>query len=290
MYIEESTGARTARSARPGARSVGSYLRRYWPLALVALWGLIMAFPSLFAPDDPLALNLNQTLQGPSWHHLFGTDEAGRDLFSRCIWGVRYSLGAGLIIVGIAAVIGIVIGGIAGMTRSVWDSLLMRTTDVFVAFPYLILAIAISAAVGRGLTTVILALILVWWPSYARMVRGQVLSLREYDFVDGARASGTSEWRIFRRHLMPHMAPQIGARVTMDLGYAVIALTGLSFLGLGAQAPTPELGSMIADAREYIVQSWWYATFPGLVILAIVLSATLIGDHLEKTTQHAVSS
>jgi peptide/nickel transport system permease protein len=262
-------------------------LRHNWPLILVAAWVLVIIAPSLIAPYDPDVLNLNARLQGPSSTHLFGTDEAGRDVFSRCVWAVRYSLGAAFGIVLTAAIVGSVIGGLAGMGRPLVDATLMRSTDVFIAFPYLILAIAIAAAVGRGLTTVILALILVWWPSYARLVRGQILSLRERPFVDGAKACGTSDWRIFRKHLVPHLLPQLGARIPIDVGYAVVALTGLSFLGLGAQPPTPELGAMIADARGYMLQSWWYSTMPGVVILLAVLSSTIVGDWLEKRNRSA---
>ena len=165
----------------------------------------------------------------------------------------------------------------------------MRTTDIFLAFPYLILAIAISAAEGPGLLTVLIALTAVWWPSYARVVRGQMLVLRELPFVEGARAVNTPNHWIFLRHMLPHLLPQLYARIAMDVGYAILALTGLSFLGLGAQPPTPELGSIIADARNYTLQAWWYATLPGSFILAAVLSATLIGNRLERATSGAAA-
>jgi len=158
----------------------------------------------------------------------------------------------------------------------------MRTTDVFLAFPYMILAIAIAAAEGPGLTTVLIALTAVWWPSYARLVRGQILALRELPFVEGARAVNTPLRQIFVRHMLPHLAPQLYARIAIDIGYAILALTGLSFLGLGAQPPTPELGAIIADARNYTLQAWWYATLPGLFILAAVVSAIVIGNRLER--------
>jgi peptide/nickel transport system permease protein len=253
----------------------------WWPLLLVAIWVLVIALPGLIAPQNPLALNLANTLAPPTAHSYFGTDEAGRDLWARCVWGVRYSLGVSVVIVVSAAVIGTLIGGLAGLLRGPIDSLLMRTTDVFLAFPYLILAIAIASAVGPGLTTVIVALTAVWWPGYARMVRGQVLALKELAFVEGARAAGTSTLMLLFRHLLPHLLPQLSARVSMDVGYAVLALTGLSFLGLGAQPPTPELGAIIADARSHLLQAWWYTTLPGLFVLAAVLSSMVVSDWLE---------
>jgi peptide/nickel transport system permease protein len=194
---------------------------------------------------------------------------------------VRYSLGVSVLIVLGAAVIGTLVGGLAGLLRGPVDTVLMRGTDVFLAFPYLILAIAIASAVGPGLTTVTVALTAVWWPGYARMVRGQVLALKELSFVEGARAAGTSTFMILFRHLLPHLLPQLSARVSMDVGYAVLALTGLSFIGLGAQPPTPELGAIIADARSHLLVAWWYTTLPGLFVLAAVLSSMVVSDWLE---------
>ena len=271
-------------ATRPESRSF-SVVRtavQWWPLGLIAIWLLVIALPGLIAPQNPLALNLSNTLAAPSLQNLFGTDEAGRDLWSRCVWGVRYSLGISIVIVLSAAAIGTLIGGLAGLLRGWIDSLLMRTTDVFLAFPYLILAIAIASAVGPGLTTVVVALTAVWWPGYARMVRGQVLALKELAFVEGARAAGTSTLMILLRHLLPHLLPQLSARVSMDVGYAVLALTGLSFLGLGAQPPTPELGAIIADARSHLLEAWWYTTLPGLFVLAAVISSMVISDWLEN--------
>jgi len=262
---------------------------RWWPLLLIAVWVVIIALPGLIAPQNPLTLNLANTLAPPSGSNFFGTDEAGRDLWSRCVWGVRYSLGISIVIVVSAAVIGTLIGGLAGLLRGPIDTLLMRTTDVFLAFPYLILAIAIASAVGPGLTTVVVALTAVWWPGYARMVRGQVLALKELAFVEGARAAGTSTPMILIRHLLPHLLPQLSARVSMDVGYAVLALTGLSFLGLGAQPPTPELGAIIADARSHLLVAWWYTTLPGLFVLAAVLSAMVVNDWLEGRNKGELS-
>jgi peptide/nickel transport system permease protein len=276
--------AAPALEVRAFAARRGGMLRpalRWWPVGLIAIWLLIVVFPGVLAPQDPLAINTSNILAPPSAQHLFGTDHAGRDLWARCVWGVRYSLGISILIVVGAAAIGTVIGGVAGLFRGPIDTLLMRTTDVFLAFPYLILAIAIASAVGPGLTTVVVALTAVWWPGYARMVRGQVLALKELPFVEGARAAGTSTMGILFRHLLPHLLPNLSARVSMDVGYAVLAMTGLSFLGLGAQPPTPELGTIIADAHSHLLVAWWYTTLPGLFILAMVLSSMIVSDWLE---------
>jgi peptide/nickel transport system permease protein len=271
-----------SRAARRRSVATLRFASRWWPALLIVGWLIVIVVPGVAAPQNPLALNLSNTLAPPTVQHLFGTDEAGRDLWSRCVWGVRYSLGISVLIVVGAAVIGTVIGGLAGLIRGPIDSVLMRTTDVFLAFPYLILAIAIASAVGPGLTTVVVALTAVWWPGYARMVRGQVLALKELAFVEGARAAGTSTPMILLRHLLPHLLPQLSARVSMDVGYAVLALTGLSFLGLGAQPPTPELGAIIASARSHLLEAWWYTTLPGLFVLAAVLSSMLVSDWLES--------
>jgi peptide/nickel transport system permease protein len=264
---------------RPAARSAV----RWWPAVLVAVWLLLIIAPQVLARQNPYALDPSHALAAPGGAHWFGTDEAGRDVFARCVYGIRDSVGISIAIVLIAAVVGSVLGGLAGLGNKLADNLVMRTTDVFLAFPYLILAIAIAAAEGPGLTTVLIALAAVWWPSYARVVRGQILVLRELPFVEGARAVNTPQRRIFVQHMLPHLASQLYARIAMDIGYAILALTGLSFLGLGAQPPTAELGSIIADARNYTLQAWWYATLPGLFILAAVVSAILIGNWLERS-------
>jgi peptide/nickel transport system permease protein len=258
---------------------------RWWPLVLLLAWVIVILFPGLVAHRSPLNLNLDSTLAPPSSRHWFGTDEDGRDLFARCIYGVKDSVGTSIVIVFAAAAIGLVLGGLAGMGNRLMDAVVMRTTDAFLAFPYLILAIALAAALGSGLTTVMIALLAVWWPSYARAVRGQVLVLRELPFIEGAHAIGTPRRWIFVRHMLPHLVSQLAARVSVDVGYAILALTGLSFLGLGAQPPTPELGAIIADARNYALQSWWYATLPGIFILLAVLSSMAIGNRLERITR-----
>lgn len=281
------TVARTETTAnRAGRARCGIILRsadRYWPFALAGGWLLLVIAPEIVTTQSPYALHPLLALEPPSLAHWFGTDEAGRDIFTRCIYGLRDSVGVSMAIVFFAGVIGSFIGGLAGLGSRFMDSVVMRTTDVFLAFPYFVLAIAIAAAEGPGLTTVFIALAAVWWPSYARVVRGQILVLRELPFVEGARAINTPMHRIFVRHMLPHLAPQLVVRIAMDVGYAILALTGLSFLGLGAQPPTPTLGTIIGDARNYTLQAWWYATLPGLFILAAVVSAIAIGSRLERS-------
>jgi peptide/nickel transport system permease protein len=275
---EPPTPASQAAARRTTVRSA----LRWWPAVLLAIWLLLVIVPQVLARQNPDTLDPANALASPSAQHWFGTDEAGRDVFARCVYGIRYSVGVSIAIVLIAALVGSVLGGLAGLGNKLLDGLVMRTTDVFLAFPYLILAIAIAAAEGPGLTTALIALAAVWWPSYARLVRGQVLVLRELPFVEGARAVNTPLRRIFVRHMLPHLGTQLYARIAMDIGYAILALTGLSFLGLGVQPPTPELGSIIADARNYTLQAWWYATLPGLFILAAVVSSICIANWLER--------
>jgi peptide/nickel transport system permease protein len=252
--------------------------------ALLALIGLLMLLvlidPGLFAPRDPYELDIPQRLLGPGAGHLFGTDEAGRDIFSRVLYGARPSIGAALAVAGIAAAFGTVYGAVSGWAGGLLDRILMRIVDVFLAFPYLVLAMAVAASIGRDLRSAVIALVVVWWPSYARMIRGQVLSLKRQLYVRAARTLGASGAQQLRWHVVPHTFAQLNARLTLDIGYALVALTGLSFLGLGAQNPSPEWGLMISNAHTYVLNAWWYAVLPGLVIFATVLYFVSLGDEL----------
>lgn len=230
----------------------------------------VILFPGLFAPFDPLELDVINRLQAPSKAHLFGTDEGGRDIFSRVLYGTKDSVGASMVIVLMASATGTILGAIAGWFGGKIDFYLMRMVDVFLSFPYLVLAMALAASLGRDMRSAILALILVWWPSYARMVRGQVLSIKERLFIRAARTVGANNYQILFWHIIPHAYRTVGVRASMDVGYVLISLTGLSFLGLGAQNPSPEWGLMISNARSYVLASWWYSVFPGLAILLVV--------------------
>lgn len=249
---------------------------------VVAFFVVALVVPWVFAPYDPLALSPAR-LEPPSWAHWFGTDEAGRDVLSRTVYALRPSLGAALVVVGISSLAGSTVGAIAGYRGGFLDVALMRIIDVFLAFPYLILAIALSVSLGAGIRTSIIVLSILWWPSYARQFRGQVMVLRTQAFVDSARVSLVPTRTIVFKHFWPHLAPHIAARASMAVGNVILALAALSFLGLGAQPPIPELGSMIAQGRNYILIAWWYSFFPGLVIVVIVLTSLAGSDRLGRS-------
>jgi peptide/nickel transport system permease protein len=251
-------------------------------LALLALLLLAAVFAPLIAPYNPDGFNAVAKFRPPSSHHLFGTDDVGRDIFSRVLYGARYSLTAGIVILGLAASIGTVVGLIAGYAGGLLDEVLMRITDMFLAFPALILAMCVAAALGPSLANATVATAIVWWPWYARLVRGQVLQLRNETFISAARLAGASRMRILFRHILPNCTTPIIVQMSLDLGYAILTLAALSFIGLGAQPPTPEWGSMIAVGRDFYLTQWWYVTFPGIAIFIAVLAANLVGDGLQE--------
>ncbi len=241
-------------------------------LLIVALLGGALA---LF---DPLRIVPANKLLAPSPVHPFGTDDLGRDLLSRVIAGARISLLVGVLVLAIAMTVGVGLGLIAGHWGGWTDELIMRTTDVFLSFPRLVLAVAIAATLGPGLYNAMVAVALSWWPWYTRLVRGQLLSLREQEFVLAVVSLGAAGRRILLRHLLPNVATVIVIQASIDFGYAILTTAGLSFIGLGAPPPTPEWGSMIAQARSYMIDAWWYPTFPGLAIFVAVLGFNLLGD------------
>lgn len=245
-------------------------------LALIVL--ILLVYPQLFVTGEAYEVSVQDRFQPPSWEHIFGTDEAGRDIFSRMILGARTSLGSSLAVVVIAAGAGVIIGSIGGWFGGWLDRILSKTTDIFLAFPYLVLAMAIAAAVGRGTTSAVVALAIVWWPSYARMVRTLVRTQRSDLSVIAARTLGASTGQLLRWHVIPHSYAHLLVRMTLDVGYVLIAFTGLSFLGLGTQPPSAEWGLLIATAKTYALSAWWYPLFPGIVILATVSACVWIGD------------
>lgn len=239
---------------------------------------LTMAFPGLFAHGDPIALDPANALLSPSSSHLFGTDEVGRDLYTRVIYGARNSLGVTFVIVLPSAIFGVIYGAIAGWIGRWADAIMMRIVDIVLAFPIFILAMAIAGVRGRGLSSVAISLVLIWWPSYARLVRGKFLTLRTTTYVEAARALGVTNRSIIRRHLLPFVFDELNVRVTSDIGYALVAVTSLSFLGVGAQSPTAEWGLLISDSRTYSLQAWWYLVFPGVTLVVATLIFTFLGD------------
>jgi peptide/nickel transport system permease protein len=253
------------------------------PLAVIGIsiavaWVLIAIFAPLIAPYGPLEQSFTPS-QAPSLHHLFGTDELGRDVFSRVIYGSRASLPIAIALVALAMTIGSLVGAFAGYFRGVTDGVLMRLTDLVFAFPPIILAMVVAAVLGRGLFNAALAIVVVAWPSYARVARGLVLSVGESEYVQSARLLGASSKRTLFRDVLPNVAGPIFVLATLDLANAILLLAGLSFLGLGAQPPRAEWGSMVADGTQYF-QWWWMGTFPGLAIFTVVLAFNFLGDSL----------
>jgi peptide/nickel transport system permease protein len=243
-----------------------------------AVFAAFALFPDLLAPYDPIILDVSHRLEPPAPAHPFGTDEGGRDVLSRVIHGTRYSLGLAVAIVLGSAAFGVLYGAVSGMVRGWLDDLLMRVVDLFFGIPALVLALALAAAIGRGLPTVAISLGVIWWPGYARLVRGEVLGLRERPHVEAARALGVPTLTLLRRHIMPFVAQAVNVRVTTDIGYALVAVTALSFLGLGAQSPTPEWGLLIRDSRPYFGSAWWYLVFPGAMVMLATVAFSIIGD------------
>ncbi len=234
----------------------------------------------LVAPFDPNKQQLSARLKPPTSEHLLGTDALGRDVLSRIVWGARVSLTIGLVVVISASIVGTLVGLIAGYVDGFVDDALMRLTDIFFAFPSLILAMAIAAALGPSLTTAMIAIAVVTWPVYARLVRGQVLSLRKREFVEAAESVGASGARIIRKHLLPNSLSPLLVQASFDMGGAILIAAGLSFIGFGAQPPLAEWGVMISEGRKYVSTHPWLPLFPGLAILFTVAAFNLIGDGL----------
>ena len=261
------------------------FLLRQSPLVVVgfvlmASFIVIAIFAPWIAPYGPEQRIWTEPRMPPSWKHLFGTDVSGGDVFSRVVWATRIDLAIALVVVLSAAAVGSAMGAFSGFKGGKIDEVLMRVTDIFLAFPGLILAMAIAAALGRNLGNLTIALIAVWWPPYARLIRGQVLSEREKLYVEAARAVGASTTRTIFRHILPNSIYPLLVNATLDLGGVILTAAGLSFIGFGAGAGVAEWGLMIADGRNYLFESPWMATFPGLAILLSSLSLNLVGDGL----------
>ncbi len=252
----------------------------FFGMLLVVIVLVAALLGGILAPYPPDAISLLERLKPPSATHLFGTDDYGRDLFSRVLAGAAVSVQVAAVVISISVTLGTVVGLVAGLFGGIVDELLMRLTDLFLAFPALILAAAIAATWGGSLTTTVIALSTVYWPWYARLVRGQVLTLREREYVSAATVSGASPVRIMRRHLLPNVLPYVIIQISLDIGYVILSTSALSFLGLGAQPPTSEWGAMMTDARGFMREAWWFPTFPGLALALTVLGFNLLGDGL----------
>lgn len=275
-----------ARGSRPKRASVAQLLVRNRMAVVgaivVIVWVCVALLAPLIAPYDPIDQDVRARLRPPAADHWLGTDGLGRDVFSRVLWGGRVSLPVAAIVVALASLFGTVYGGAAGFFGRWLDEGAMRLVDMVLAFPSLILAMAIAAALGPSIQNSMLAMLAVWWPPYARLARGQVLSLKERDFVMAARALGTSEGRILLRHLLPNAVAPLLVLMTMDFGNAIIITAALSFLGLGAVPPTPEWGAMVSEGRE-LMQQWWISSFPGLAIFTVAMACNFVGDGLRDT-------
>jgi peptide/nickel transport system permease protein len=287
-------GATTSVLKRQRLRDITDDLRVSWyrlRRSKLSTAGVVLIFATVvvtaFAPyltpypqDAGAVAHFAERLQPPSSQHWLGTEGAGRDILTRIIFGGRVALEAGLIIIAVAIGIGVPLGLIAGYLGGPIDTLIMRVTDVFLSIPGLALALIVAASVTPSLETSSLAISFVWWPWYVRLVRGEVLSLREEEFVEAARAVGASKMRVAFREILPNLIPVIAVKGSLDMGYAILWGVALNFLGLGVQEPTPDWGHMLAEGRILLPQAWWVSTFPGIAILLTVLGFNLLGDGL----------
>jgi peptide/nickel transport system permease protein len=259
---------------------------------VILFFALVACLAPWIALQDPIAQDLAQRLAPPSLHHPFGTDSLGRDVYSRVVYGARISVVSGIAVVAAAITFGTAAGTFAGWRGGWWDELLMRATDMFLAFPSLVLALAISAILRPSLTNALIAIAITSWPPYGRLARAQVLSLRSRDYVEAARAEGATDRKIIFRHLIPNALAPLLVQATLDVGNIILISAGLSFIGFGAQPPTPEWGLMVSGGRSFLMEQWWIATFPAIAILLLVLGFNLVGDgirdvldpRLRKTT------
>ena len=252
------------------------------PQLTVSIFVIVLATAAIagahfLTPAGPNAQDVAHRLLSPSWAHPFGTDELGRDVFTRVLYGGRISLPAAFIVVLCGASVGALLGAIAGTGGRLIDEVLMRATDVVMSFPVLVLAMAVAAALGPSLAHGVISLSLVWWPPYMRVTRGMILELREKEYVAAAKAAGRSAPAVLIRVILPNVVPALSVMAAVDVGRAILAFSVLSFLGLGERPPAPEWGSMVASGVQ-VMDQWWVATAPGLAILVIVFAFNLLGD------------
>ncbi len=268
-------------------------LRRIWyrlkqnPLTII---GALMVFSVIFAavfapwiapyPEDVTGQDFAKGATAPSADHLLGTDNQGRDILTRILFGARISLGMGVIVLGIAGSIGITLGLISGFMGGRVSDVIMRVTDSFLALPGLILALAIAAMLGPSLINLMIAISFAWWTQYARLVHGEVLSVKQEEFVEASKALGASRRRIMFRELLPNIVSPLTVKLTLDMGFVIIAIAGLAFLGFGAEPPTPDWGVMIAQGRAHVTNFWWISVVPGIAISYTVMGFNLMGDGL----------
>ena len=289
----EPTGGAVAESrpTAPARARTATRGRRLPVFALSILGAFVLAalLANVLSPADPEEQSLRQRFTPPvwdergTWKHVLGTDRLGRDLLSRIIWGSRVSLTAGVLTVLLASAFGAGVGLVAGYHGGRVDAALMRITDATMSFPVILLALILAVTIGPSFVNVVIAIAVILWARYARVIRGQVLTLMELDFITQARIAGASSGRIILRHLRPNTFNTLMVLVTLQVGYVIIVEASLSFLGAGIPPPTPAWGSMIAEGRDFITSAWWVSVFPGLAILLVVLAFNLLGDWLRDT-------
>ncbi|WP_236637978.1 nickel transporter permease [Mangrovicoccus ximenensis] len=286
--LHSETGRAGARLRLPqGLSAFGNILKFLWKSPTSAFGLIVLGFliatallGPLLAPYDPYAQDLQNTLQAPSTAHWFGTDELGRDILSRLLFGAAITLRIIFLVTIVVGPIGMAVGTIAGYFGGRVDTVLMRITDIFLSFPSLILALAFVAALGPSLNNAIIAIALTAWPPIARLARAETLTFRKADYISAARLQGASSARIIWKSIVPMCLPSVMIRLTLNMATVILTAAGLGFLGLGAQPPMPEWGAMIATGRRYMIDSWWLVTFPGLAILTVSLAFNLLGDGL----------
>ena len=258
-------------------------------LGIIGLFMLVGLLAPLLSPADPFEQSLRNRFRPPvweeggSWKYPLGTDRLGRDMLSRIIWGSRVSLAAGVLTVLLASAFGAAVGLAAGYYGGRVDAALMRITDATMSFPVILLALILAVTVGPSFTNVVVAIAVILWARFARVIRGQVLTLMQLDFIAQSRIAGAGAWRIITRHLFPNTLNTLVVLVTLQIGYVIIVEASLSFLGAGIPPPTPAWGSMISEGREFVTSAWWVSMFPGLAILLVVLAFNLLGDWLRDT-------
>lgn len=275
-----SLNIKTPKSDDPWTRRFHSLRRN--PMAMIGFsiivfWTLVALGADIIAPFDPFEQAITDRLMGPSAQHIFGTDDLGRDVFSRVVYGSRISFPIGLVVIAFATVAGSLVGLFAGYLGGVFDLLIMRVADLVLSFPSIVLALAIASVLGPSLMNAVIAMILVWWPAFARLMRGQVLSVKNNEYVIASVVVGAPNSRILFRHILPNCFAPVLVKATLDAGSVILTIAALSFIGLGAVPPTPEWGAMISLGR-YKFYSWWMTTGPGLAILTVVLGFNFFGD------------
>jgi peptide/nickel transport system permease protein len=274
---------------QPAAGPAAAARGRRWPwipLSIVTLFVLAAALAPLLSPADPYAQSLRNRFKPPVWEergvwaHPLGTDRLGRDMLSRILYGARVSLAVGVLAVLLASAVGAAVGLVAGFYGGRVDAVLMRVTDATLSFPVILLALILAVTVGPSFANVVIAISVILWARYARVIRGEVLTVMQLDFIAQARLAGAGAWRIITRHLVPNTLNTLVVLITLQVGYVIIVEAALSFLGAGIPPPTPAWGSMIAEGRDFVTSAWWVSFLPGLAIMLVVLAFNLLGDWL----------